>query len=269
MNAHTTGGPHRGAKLRDNGATGYRRHPRRPCHKRAIHSSPERSSADTHGQLRSSPTCAVPHPRRSQQRPIWLCKQGGMTSQSADHRSRRTTSRLVTWGHTGATPDRIPADNTGKQRSGIFTGQCLYRASCPGSHNRLTLSRTEEVRGSNPLTSTPNLAGQSVASVEPATLTAGCGRAAAASSSHSAAQRLSEASRPRLRPHTMTTQRGHHQLPPDGRSSRASSLSRSAWPSGNHLPRRRPSPSRPSAGPARPAPASSARLQPRADDALS
>jgi hypothetical protein len=71
----TTGGPHRGAKLRDNGATGYRRHPRRPCHKRAIHSSPERSSADTHGQLRSSPTCAVPHPRRSQQRPIWLCKQ--------------------------------------------------------------------------------------------------------------------------------------------------------------------------------------------------
>ena len=36
----------------------------------------------------------------------------------------------------------------------------------------------------------------------------------------------------------------------------------------NHLPRR-PSPSRPSAGPARPAPASSARLQPRTDDAPS
>jgi hypothetical protein len=115
----------------------------------------------------------------------------------------------------------------------------------------------------------PTFAGQSVASVEPATLTAGCGRAAAASSSHSAAQRLSEASRPRPRPHTMTTQRGHHQLPSDGRSSRASSLSRSAWPSANHLPRRRPSPSRPFAGPARPAPASSARLQPRADDAPS
>jgi hypothetical protein len=93
-------------------------------------------------------------------------------------------------------------------------------------------------------------------------LTAGCGRAAAASSSHSAAQRLSEASRPRRRPHTMTTQRGYHQLPPDGRSSRASSLSRPAWSSANHL-SRRPSPSRPSAGPARPAPASSARLQPR------
>ena len=46
------------------------------------------------------------------------------------------------------------------------------------------------------------------------------------------------------------------------------SLSQSAGPSANHLPRR-PSPSRPSAGPARPAPASSARLQPRADDAPS
>ena len=51
----------------------------------------------------------------------------------------------MTWGHTGATPDRIPADNTGKQRSGIFTGQWRHRASCPGSHNRPTLSRTEEV----------------------------------------------------------------------------------------------------------------------------
>jgi hypothetical protein len=46
-------------------------------------------------------------------------------------RSRRTTSSLVTWGHTGTIPDRIPADNTGKQRLGVFTGQCLYRASCP------------------------------------------------------------------------------------------------------------------------------------------
>jgi hypothetical protein len=46
------------------------------------------------------------------------------------------------------------------------------------------------------------------------------------------------------------------------------SLSRSVGPSTNHLPRR-PSPGRPSAGPARPAPASSARLQPQADDAPS
>ncbi|HKF88981.1 MAG TPA: hypothetical protein VKB85_13035 [Propionibacteriaceae bacterium] len=49
------------------------------------------------------------------------------------------------WGHIGATPDRTAADNTGKQRSGIFTGQCRYRGSCPGRHNRPTLSRTEEV----------------------------------------------------------------------------------------------------------------------------
>jgi hypothetical protein len=103
-------------------------------------------------------------------------------------------------------------------------------------------SRTEEARGSNPLTSTPKPAGQGVASFESAALTACCGRAAAATSSHSAAQRLSEANRPRPRPHTMTTQRGHHQLPPDGRSSCASSLSRSAWPVANHRPRRRPSP---------------------------
>src|SRR5215217_8838218 len=63
-------------------------------------------------------------------------------------------------------------------------------------------SRTEEARGSNPLTSTPNLAGQSVASLEQAALTAWCGRAAAASSGHSAARRISEARRPGPRPHT-------------------------------------------------------------------
>jgi len=50
-----------------------------------------------------------------------------------------------------------------------------------------TLSRTEEVRGSNPLTSTPNLPGQSVASAERAALTARCGRTAAASASPSPA----------------------------------------------------------------------------------
>jgi hypothetical protein len=42
-------------------------------------------------------------------------------------------------------------------------------------------SRTEEARGSNPLTSTPNLAGQSVASVERAALSPFRGRAGAAS----------------------------------------------------------------------------------------
>jgi hypothetical protein len=37
-----------------NDATVYEGHPRWPCHKRAIHSSPERSRADNHGQPRSS-----------------------------------------------------------------------------------------------------------------------------------------------------------------------------------------------------------------------
>src|SRR5215216_755169 len=41
-------------------------------------------------------------------------------------------------------------------------------------------SRTEEARGSNPLTSTPNPAGQSVASVEPAALAVCWGRPGAA-----------------------------------------------------------------------------------------
>jgi hypothetical protein len=40
----------RWAKLRANGATGYRRQPRQPCHTRAIHSSPEGARADNHGQ---------------------------------------------------------------------------------------------------------------------------------------------------------------------------------------------------------------------------
>jgi hypothetical protein len=89
----------------------------------------------------------------------------------------------------------------------------------------------------------PNLAGQSVASVEPATLTACSGRAAAAGSSHSPAGRASRDQRDSVRGLPMTTQRGHRQLP-RRRSSRASSLSRSAtqstWPTANHLPRRRP-----------------------------
>jgi hypothetical protein len=104
-----------------------------------------------------------------------------------------------------------------------------------------------------PLTSTPNLAGQSVASVEPATLTACCGRAAAARSSHSSAGKPSSDQAARLLGPTLTTQRGRRQLPTDGRCSRASSLSGSATgqpgPIANHFPRRRPSPSRPSAWP--------------------
>jgi hypothetical protein len=41
-------------RLEPTARLGTRRHPRRPCHKRAIHSSPERSPADNHGQPRSS-----------------------------------------------------------------------------------------------------------------------------------------------------------------------------------------------------------------------
>jgi hypothetical protein len=73
---------------------------------------------------------------------------------------------------------------------------------------------------------------------------------------------------------TMTTQRGHRQLPTDGRSSPASPLSRSA--TGSTGPTAQPPPhdddqveADPAAGPARPVPASRARLQPRADDAPS
>jgi hypothetical protein len=86
-------------------------------------------------------------------------------------------------------------------------------------------SRTEEARGSNPLTSTPNLAGQSVASLEPATLTAMLRPQA-----HVTVQpgRLSETRRLGLRPHTLTTRRGRRRLPTDGDPRRIpSSLSRS------------------------------------------
>jgi hypothetical protein len=86
----------------------------------------------------------------------------------------------------------------------------------------------------------PNLAGQSVASVERATLTACSGRAAAASSSHSPARRaLRDARRLGPRPphdHPAWSP----QLPTDARSSPASRRSRSAtrstWPLPNHRP---------------------------------
>ena len=75
------------------------------------------------------------------------------------------------------------------------------------------IPRTEEARGSNPLTSTPNTAGQSVASVERAALTACCGRATAASVSRSPARkaRSNQATRPWT--FTVTTERGHRLQP--------------------------------------------------------
>jgi hypothetical protein len=100
------------------------------------------------------------------------------------------------------------------------------------------------------------------------------GRAAAASSSHSPAGRALRDVRGLGPSRTMTTQRGHRQLPTDGRSSPASPLSRSA--TGSTGPTAQPPPhdddqveADPAAGPARPVPASRARLQPRADDAPS
>jgi hypothetical protein len=50
----TKDGPHPTVRVEPTARPGTRRHPRRPCHKRAIHSSPERSRADNHGQPRSS-----------------------------------------------------------------------------------------------------------------------------------------------------------------------------------------------------------------------
>jgi hypothetical protein len=59
--------------------------------------------------------------------------------------------------------DPMLADNNGEQRSAIVTGHRPYPASSAGPLTTPVLSRTEEARASNPLTSTPNLAGQSVA----------------------------------------------------------------------------------------------------------
>jgi hypothetical protein len=58
-------------------------------------------------------------------------------------------------GHIRATNDQIAADNSGHHRSGM--PQVIGRTgpSTAGNRNPPVLSRTEEARGSNPLTSTP------------------------------------------------------------------------------------------------------------------
>jgi hypothetical protein len=76
-------------------------------------------------------------------------------------------------------------------------------------------------QGSNPLTSTPNLAGQSVASVERAALTARCGRSTAASASHSPAGKARSDQATRPCPDTMTTERSHHLAAPRAPQQRA------------------------------------------------
>ena len=92
-------------------------------------------------------------------------------------------------GHIGATPHPNRTDNTGQRRPLNIAVQQPFSTSIAGRPTTPVLSRTEEARGSNPLTSTPNLAGQSVASVERAALTAGRGRATAASASRSPARK--------------------------------------------------------------------------------
>jgi hypothetical protein len=46
----TEDGPHPAVRMEPTARLGIGRRPRRPCHKRAIHSSPDRSRADNHGQ---------------------------------------------------------------------------------------------------------------------------------------------------------------------------------------------------------------------------
>jgi hypothetical protein len=53
----------------------YERRPRRPCHYRAIHSSPDRSPADTHGQCHGCLKLRRSLPPQGRLRPNWLCKQ--------------------------------------------------------------------------------------------------------------------------------------------------------------------------------------------------
>jgi hypothetical protein len=60
----TADGPHPAVRMEPTARLGIGRRPRRPCHKRAIHSSPERSRADNHGQPRSSLDLRRSHPRR-------------------------------------------------------------------------------------------------------------------------------------------------------------------------------------------------------------
>jgi hypothetical protein len=77
-----------------------------------------------------------------------------------DHDRRCCHSRQLTWGF-----------------SCVFPGPQPHAVPCEMTRYR---SRTEEARGSNPLTSTPNTAGQSVASAERAALSPFRGRAGAA-----------------------------------------------------------------------------------------
>jgi hypothetical protein len=86
-----------------------------------------------------------------------------------DHDRRTRRRRPLTW-----------------RFSRVLPGPLHHAVPCRNAWYR---SRTEEARGSNPLTSTPNIAGQSAVRFPKAALTAGCGRSTAASASHSPAGR--------------------------------------------------------------------------------
>jgi hypothetical protein len=102
------------------------------------------------------------------QQPVSLTIGGARPRTVEDHDRRSCHRRPLTW-----------------RFSRVFPGPQHTTYPCRNARYR---SRTEEARGSNPLTSTPNTAGQSVASVEPAALAACCGRTTAARASHSPAQ---------------------------------------------------------------------------------
>ena len=115
--------------------------------------------------------------------------------------------------------------------SRVLPGLQHHAVPCQKARYR---SRTEEARGSNPLTSTPKTAGHSVGRVGLATLAACCGRTAAADSSHSAPREASATTRLSSRPHTMTTERSRHLAASPGSPSNGAMLPRIRALPGRH-----------------------------------
>jgi hypothetical protein len=106
--------------------------------------------------------------------------------------------------------DRIAADNSSHQRSYILAAHRQSRPSAAGRHRHPALSRTEEARGSNPLTSTPT----SQVRASPASSRRRSPHAAAAPRPHAQVavqpRRLAATKRLGPGPHTTTTQRSRH-----------------------------------------------------------
>src|SRR5215211_5779915 len=99
------------------------------------------------------------------------------TQQQEKHQN--VISQRTAGPHRGHTP----AEGHGQHRTPAGSQRPAQQppsTSIAGTPTTPVLPRTEEARGSNPLTSTPNLAGQSVVGVSPAALTALRGRARAA-----------------------------------------------------------------------------------------